>query len=412
MIKNELGLNELIFSITDDIINSAILFLNTNESSLIKYIGALSLLPYNNCNQKYIEEFKKILQNRFLQNIYKELEELQPIFSNLTNISSDEISNILNEPLSGKLILNITYSNKIDISNGNNNYWGIIYLFKYLISLDLNNFEDWIKKTTRLDFKIIFLNIIYYHVYYSDLNISNLDNSKIGVLQAFYALNSYEIDNHYPSFISNFKDINGIFTSSLTNRSKFIIYLKYIISKYHGKKSDYFINNIEANNIIDKLLLIDYEFTNDEFFAYLPVYYSPIYLTILNKMQCTDKRQKLLRLLFNEVFKDLQNGFAKYNIDHAIILGDIAVLLNDFNLIEKPFKKEFKELSFPYSFCKIKNYSNRVGFMFNILLSIYTYCNKKKSIKEYLDDFNFIWQDKELWFEKDINPILADLNNY
>lgn len=407
-LMNELGIAELLKGITDNSLESAIIYIENNKISLLQFIGTLSLCAYtHNTYSKYYEKLKKILKSKFLNNIYAELENINPIFKNIENISSEEIQTLIDSQLSNKLIQQVAYTEQIKLQD-NFSYWGVNYLFDFLLESDLSNFEDWIKTTKRIDFKVVFLNKIFSHNTNYNIIINNLDSSNLGIIQAFYALSRFNIEPHRTNVDLKEEDISLLFESSLSNRSKFIVYLKYITSKYHGRKLKEIEETEDIDSEFDKFIETKYDFKKEELFMGTGIYYSIICFKIIQRTEDKDKKQLLLQELLDCLLKYLyREKLIEHNIDYAKLLGLISVELKQFEKIEKVFYKEYKDLSFPYSFCKIKNWPERVCFMFYLLIGI---CIYKKSKGEdfglYIAKFNFIKGDIDCHDFRNFNSYL------
>lgn len=413
MINNEYGFSSISEAISTDSLKSAILFLESGNPTIIQYIGTLSLLAYiDERNRIDIEQkLKNILQTKFMQNIFSELEKLPTVFKDLSNFNIDKIHRILKEDFSYKLLEELVGRGRI-FPHKEESFYGITYLFIYLLELDLDNFEKWIIDTKRLDFQIIFYELVLSENPWIQfrITISNLDAAKIGILQAFYVLRKYNLSN-FSHILCNEIDINDLFTTKLSERSKFIVYLKFIIHKYHGKKLlDLNFPN-ELGNFVDNLLSIKYDFTENDLFAESPIYYSPIYLNIIYNISDKIKQKKLSKYLFDKLLDYfLKNDTHIIETDYANILGHLSILLDSCKILEEKLVIEYEALSFPYSFCKLKKWQNKMKFALHLLISIAVYKSKKKeSVQEYLEKFIDIKNDKQLFIEYDAPGIVEQI---
>lgn len=126
------------------------------------------------------------------------------------------------------------------------------------------------------------------------------------------------------------------------------------------------------------------------------------------------KNQEKKKLFLKELQKILltyleHQEFIQHSIDYAKLLGLIAIERSDCADLEKLFDKEHKELSFPYSFFKIKNWSQRVVFLFYLLIGIKTYKNNvNHDIAGYIDKFNLIKSGIKKFVFNDIDKYIYD----
>lgn len=111
----------------------------------------------------------------------------------------------------------------------------IIYLYTLLLKLDLKNFEIWIKKTKRIDFKVIFLNFLFNHIQNENIDVDKLKDASLGIIQSFYVLVTYGLEpNSHNVWSRQSKNIEEILNSPLAEKVKFLTILKYITKKYCG----------------------------------------------------------------------------------------------------------------------------------------------------------------------------------
>lgn len=191
--ENEFGLKELSELVNINDFKKVISILDKGKGTLIQFVGALSLLAYQQKNYNDEQKLKEILKRKYLSNIYTSLEEIHLFPKKIFSISEKDINRILKLELSDEAISYVAYSEKTRIEPPTR-YWGVIYLFCFLLELDLMNFEKWIQKTKNIDFKIIFLNILSYYIYNENIELTNLDHAHIGLIQAFYAICSYGLE--------------------------------------------------------------------------------------------------------------------------------------------------------------------------------------------------------------------------
>lgn len=409
-LTNELGIEELFDGMAENSLKNAVIFLESNNVSVLQFIGTLSLFAHTHEPfSQYRDRLKSILANKFLDKIYAELDKTQALFENAEAFSAEALQNLFDAKLSNELIREVAFT-EISMPREGISFWGLKYLFPLLLEIDLVNFENWIKATPRLDLKIAFLDTIFSSITNRYIIIDNLDGANLGILQAFYALSRFNIERQCRNVYLVEENISLLFTTNLSNRSKFVIYLKYITGKYHGQK----LNDLESTEIdaeIDRFTELGYDFSKEELFGATGMYYSIICFKIIQRIQNADKKQLFLETLLANLIKHLSwQGFKAYEIDYANLLGYVSLELEQCNTIEKAFEKEYKELSFPYSFCKIKNWSDRVGYMFGLLIGIYVY--KKQNIedfKPYIEKFKFIRSDRYCFAFKDIEHCLEQM---
>lgn len=410
-LTNELGINELFQIFPENILDTTLNYIENNKISLMQFIGILSLLEHT--NNKYEEcypKLKQYLKINFLKNIYTELENIKPIFTNSENISSENIQELLEANLSKDLINQVAYTETITLKQSFSHN-GLYYLFHFLLELDLCNFETWIKNTQRLDFKIIFLNTVLCDYTNSNIILDNLDNAQIGIVQAFYSLRRFQIDKMCRNVYCKNEDINLLFKSNLPDRSKFIIYLQYITKKYHGLNLKELQEHNEFEKDIDKFNEFDYNYSEEEFFDFINIYYSRIGFKIIQIIQNGEKKQLFLENLQNKLLNYLSTArLIDHNIDYANLLGYISIELNYCQNLETIFNKKYKELSFPYSFCKVKNWDEQVVFMFYLLIGLYVYKKTmNKKFAEYIEKLKFTIGDIKCYTFKNFDKYIEQM---
>ena len=339
-LTNELGINELFQIFPENILDTTLNYIENNKISLMQFIGILSLLEHtHNKYQECYPKLKQYLKINFLKNIYTEFENLKPIFTNSENISSENIQELLEANLSKDLINRVAYTETITLKQSFSHN-GLYYLFHFLLDLDLSNFENWIKNTQRLDFKIIFLNTILCDYTNSDIILDNLDNAQLGIVQAFYSLRRFQIDKMCRNVYCRNEDINLLFKSNLPARSKFIIYLQYITTKYHGLNLKELQEHKDFDNDIDMFKEINYNFTEKELFDFINIYYSIIGFKIIQKIHNEEKKQLFLEKLQNKLLDYLsKERFIDLNIDYANLLGFISIELTYCQNLETIFNR-------------------------------------------------------------------------
>lgn len=410
-LTNELGIDELIQSFPETILNTSLNYIENNKIGLIQFIGILALFDHiNNKNEEYYSELKQYFNCNFLKDIYIELEKIKPIFQNIENISSKEIQELLEAQLSKDLINQVAYSEIITLKQ-NYAHRGLYNLFYLLLEIDLFNFENWIINTTRTDLKIIFLNTIFCWYTNSNIVLENLDKSNIGIIQAFYALRRFQIDKMCRNIDCENENIDLLFETNLSKRNKIIIYLQYITKKYHGLSLKQLQEHNEFEKDINKFDEYDYDYTEEEFFDCINIYYSIIGFKIIQTIQNEAKKRFFLEKLQNKLLDYLtKEKFINNNIDYANLLGFIAIELNSCDNLEKIFNTKYKKLSFPYSFCKIKNWEEQVVFMFYLLIGLYVYKKtKNEDFNTYIEKLNFIVGDIKCYAIKDFDEYIEQM---
>ena len=390
-------------------------FNSRRNIKLIKYVEALSLLSHIRNEKIFKYQLIKILKTKLLNNIYNKLEDLPSTFDEI-NIDISEIDSLINSELSYKLIDNIAKT-EINI-NKNYKYYGIRNLFQYLLEIDLQNFEKFISETNRDDFKIIFVSILLSIFPILEDIYKNWDKATLGILQAYYANIYYNNNPHYWQFnLNKNKEINTILKTNLPNKSKFIIYLKYIIQKYHGKKFTNLLKDSEIDNLVNNLLSIDYNFTCEELFAQYPVFYSSIYLIIIDNVSDKKKQYEFASFLYEKLINCIEKNNSEYYvqyIEYANILGDLTIIMNNFDKLDKLFNQNYKQLLFPYSFCKRQDWNEKILLLLYILISIKIVYDGN-DISNYLHKFKEV-KGKHLTMLEKINPdiynqIIKQLDN-
>jgi len=408
---NEFGIDELFESNPETLLDNSVNYIDTHKISLVQFIGILSLFGHTfNKYEEYYPKLKKYFEINLLKDIYKQLENIKPIFKNIENISVIGIQRLLEAKLSKDLIAQVAYTEPINLQQ-NFSYSGICHLFNLLFEFDLHNFENWIKNTQRTDLKIVFLNNIFIHYINKYIKIDNLDTSQLGIVQAFYALSKFQIDKMCRNVYCNNEDIALLFNTNLSDRSKFVIYLQYVTKKYHGLNLQQINEHENFEKDIKKFKIINYDYTEDELFHVIGIYYSIIGFRIIQQLQDKNKKQLFFEKLQNKLLVYLsKERFIDSNIDYANLLGFIAVELNTCSNIEKYFNKNYKELSFPYSFCKVKNWEEKVVYMFYLLIGLYIY--KKSNNEEfnsYIENLKFIIGDIKSYTIKDFNKYIEHM---
>jgi len=408
---NEFGINELFESSPETLLDNSVNYIDTHKISLVQFIGILSLFEHTfNKYKEYYPKLKKYFEINLLKDIYKQLENIKPIFKNIENISVVEIQHLLEAKLSKDLIVQVAYTEPITLQQ-NFSYSGIYHLFNLLFEFDLLNFENWIRDTKRVDFKIIFLNNLLCYHKNQGIIIDKLDNTKLGIIQAFYSLRRFQIDKMCHNVYCNNEDITLLFNTNFSDRSKFIIYLQYITKKYHGLNLQQINEHKDFENDIERFKNFDYDYTEDELFQVIGTYYAIIGFKIIQQLQNNNKKLIFLEKLQDKILVYLSKEvFIRHNIDYANLLGFIAIELDTCNNLEKYFNKQYKELSFPYGFCKIKNWEEKVVYMFYLSIGLYVYKKAKhEEFKSYIESLKFIIGDIKCYTIKDFDEYIEQM---
>ena len=206
-------------------------------------------------------------------------------------------------------------------------------------------------------------------------------------------------------------DINLLFKSNLPDRSKFIIYLQYITKKYHGLNLKELQEHNEFEKDIDKFNEFDYNYSKEEFFDFINIYYSGIGFKIIQTIQNGEKKQLFLENLQNKLLNYLsKERLIDHNIEYANLLGYISIELNYCQNLETIFNKKYKELSFPYSFCKVKNWDEQVVFMFYLLIGLYVYKKtNNEEFVEYVEKLKFTIGDIKCYTFKNFDKCIEQM---
>lgn len=408
-LNNELGFAELPEKIITKNTEDIFCYLQKETLSLIQFIGILSIFAHKHISNKYFFIASEILEKRYLSNIYIELEKIPELFKDPPLIAYEDIQKFFEDDFSLSLVHNLAFSEQIKL-NTSKSIWGIIYLYILLLKLDLKNFEIWIKKTKRIDFKIIFLNLLFNHIQNENIDTDKLDYASLGILQSFYVLTTYGLEpNSHNVWSRQSKNIGKILNSPLAEKVKFLTILKYITKKYHGiplKKLD---QDENLPQLIELLYATNYNFTWDDLFFPMGIYYSSLCFRIIQSLPETDSNkvnyyEKLLDKIIHHLKTEM---FHEYNLDYANLIGRISTEISSLEKLESLFKKEYQQLSFPYSFCKIKNWHERISFCFYLLVGIYIYKkNNNEEFNTYIDKFRFIKPEKHHYFDKRIEELL------
>lgn len=381
-LNNELGYAELLEGTF--IYQFEILFKESKSLNpdLLQLIGKLAFLAYSSDTKKniqYLEKFKTCIESYYLpQKVYEELEKLPNIFTDINHISETEINQFFVEPFSAKLISEIAYY-EFSKPETIKSHYGLNYLFIILLEVDLHAFEIWLTKTNRTDLKIIFLNLLSSDISKGGINIDKLEKSNIGIIQTFYAYCKFELEPlrrrrciHPPSHIST------LFSSSLSNEHKCIIFLEFITNQYRMNTYEQLSNDkkfLENLEYFDKL-----DINSNDFIIKKDSDLVPVYLKLIqtNNNKKLDKI-KLLQELVNNLIENMEisSHSFDYDKDNAMLLGKISLEMGSCETLENRFEKEFKILSFPYSFCKIKNWTKKMEFCFKLFSGLCIYKKTK-----------------------------------
>ena len=386
--ENEFGLKELSELVDINDFKKVISILDKGKGTLIQFIGALSLLAYQQKNYNDEQKLKEILKRKYLSNIYTSLEEIHLFPKKIFSISEKDINRILKLELSDEAISYVAYLGKTNIESPTR-YWGVIYLFCFLLELDLMNFEKWIQKTKNIDFKIIFLNILSYYIYNENIELKNLDHAHIGLIQAFYAICSYGLEPNSANVWSRqAEDISNILNCNLSEKNKFYIYLRFIFQEFRISS----ISTLEKDRVLKKrikeILSIKYKFLKEDLIIE-NCYSWPLAFLILKCSKRNDKTDfftflaEKIMYFFNT--RNLLDSFIPY----SFLLGMIMCEIDSISIVEKKFNSLYKRLSFPYTFCKNKKWEKEMTSLFYLLLSIIYYKKKKKEpCDEYIKKFS------------------------
>lgn len=106
------------------------------------------------------------------------------------------------------------------------------------------------------------------------IDIAGIENSEMGLLQALWALSNFRLIHICRNvYLQEEQDITSLFNSKISDKNKFIIYLQYIINKYHGKNLEELNKTIELNAEIERFSNIDYDYTKEDLIDITGSYY-------------------------------------------------------------------------------------------------------------------------------------------
>ena len=208
------------------------------------------------------------------------------------------------------------------------------------------------------------------------------------------------------------KNIEEILNSPLAEKVKFLTILKYITKKYCGTSLKKLDQDKNLPQLIKLLYATNYNFTWDDLMVSTGIRESCIYYRIIQLLPETNTNkvnyfEKLLEKILNYLKAEM---FQEYNLDYAELIGRISTEISSLEKLEALFKKEYKQLSFPYSFCKIKNWQERISFCLYLLVGIYIYKkNNNEEFNTYIDKFRFIKSEKHHYFDQRIEELLLSL---
>lgn len=358
-----------------------VLKLETESLPLTQYIDVLSFLPYVSENNKICIKLKKILKEKYLHNIYKQIEKID-LFSDFP-IKDENIERLFDIELSDETISYVAYSER-SLTRISVTPWKIIYLFTFLLDLDLKRFEKWIRGTKRTDFKFIFLTILCNYNYNAFLNLKNLDKSRIGLIQAFYAVGSYGLEpNSANSWSRKAEDISNILNCNLSRKNKFYIYYRFLIQEFGKYDINDLWKKIDLKKRIKEIISIKYKFLEKDivredrfswFLAFL----------ILKHSKRKDKIDFFAFLAEKIISFFNAQDFLEAFIPYSSLLGMIMFEIGSISLVENKFNSLYKRLSFPYTFCKNRRWDKDMTFLFYLFLAIIVY---KKKMKETCDEY-------------------------
>lgn len=370
---------------TSDFDNS-VLKLETQSLPLTRYIDALSFLPYISEDNKNCIRLKKILKEKYLHNIYKQIEKID-LFSDFS-IKDENVERLFDVELSDEAIYYVAYSER-SLMRMPVTPWGMIYLFSFLLELDLKRFEKWIRETKRNDFKFIFLTILCNYIYNEGLDIKKLDKSRIGLIQAFYAVGSYGLEpNSANSWSRKAEDISKILNCNLSRKNKFYIYYRFLIQEYGKYDINELLKKRDLKNRIKEIISIKYKFLKNDivredrsswFLAFL----------ILKHSKRKDKIDFFVFLAKKIISFFNAQDFLEAFIPYSSLLGMIMFEIGSISMVENKFNSLYKRLSFPYTFCKNRRWDMDMTFLFYLFLAIIVYKKKKKEkCDEYIKKFS------------------------
>lgn len=413
-LNNELGFAELTECFFIENTEEFIDYIKKYNLPLIQVVGGLSFLAHTKKSSEHFLSLKKILNSKLSKEVYRELEVFPPLFQDDSYIDDASVQSLLEQELSISLIHSVAFTTPCGCEH-KKTYWGLIYLFIILLDIDLPNFEIWLIKTKRKDMKIVFLDLIFSHIQNCSINLDGLDNSKMGILQSFYALCMYGLEpNSHNVWSRQSSNISSLFECNLSPKNKFIIYLKFITQKYHGYDLIKLDNDTEIEGLLKNLHSIKYNFTEAELIEATGIYYSAICLKIIQAMDKSNQNKST----FFESFMDRIVNYLKsrdifndYDVIQSHLLGRTSLEICSITKLETLFNKEYKELSFPYSFCLEKKWQQRISFCFHLLIGIYVYKKtKNEDVSEYLKKFNFIKVGTHHYFNEKIVELLKNMN--
>ena len=413
--KNELGFKELSDALLIKTISMMVEFLDNNDHDFLQFIGGLSLLSSCKVEEVLQSKLKNIVKLKLQNNVlYNELEKLPDIFTDDSSLSKTNIKNFLCAELSHNILYKVAFFKKIEHQT-KYNHWGVIYLYQYLLELDLNNFENWIKKTERYDLKIVFINMLSNSSLNANIGISNLDNSNMGILQAFYALSMYNLEPSSNTILYNHLesvDISSLLKTNFSNKNKCIICLTFIIRKYRLDLLDKLNSSNELNEDLDQLIKYGYEFSEKDLKT---VSNDSLCFKMFQKIKDCDRRQNCMKAILESLFTKSNNPevtILDTNINDSKLLGLICIELNSCEKLVKSFEKEVEKLSFPYTFCRLKSWETRVTYLFFSLIGIYVYkINKNEEFNNYIELFNSIKYEKQHYYDRAMSEFVEKMSS-
>jgi len=370
---------------------------NKKISDFNLFLGILSSLAYGN-PEELKDTITKILIINNRELILSNIDSLEQIVSGTLKLEElDSIQYIINIRMSFKL-LNFVYNNWIEYRLHKKYFYGINYLLVYFSKYCYDDFETWFLSTKSKNLKVIFTSqILSSSNFYQNEEVYL--TSKIDFLRAIAKTTIYTWKK---KFFDNQKEITDL-VQNYENIYFVMLYIQKNYYKLNKENIDNFTQEIEKLEKYFRFLSIK---NLNEFIQYIDF---EILYEIINKINNTKLKEKLLFQLQNEIKQQFESFFKKsYFLDDEInkinLYGKIILNLQqnkEIENIKSDFEKIYNEINEPYYFYRFNDkWKLLLKKLVYYLIIIYIFyfddyennnliINYKEKIYNTLKEFNF-----------------------
>lgn len=264
--------------------------------------------------------------------------------------------------------------------------YGVKYLLYYLLIYAFNEFDIWLKETSRNDLKYIIIEHLLNFGNFLTLTDDKFSKSQNIFIKAFHLLVTYPISNNLPTKKSNIQDI---LSSTLNEWEKIYILCYYIFNNYrydeNSKEVTEFLEKLKPTKILEH---INIDLLNNLALNYWSY---GILLQMSNYIENEKLKTQIIVWLFDKISAINFKNFYSKNMILTNVYSYILLNIEDRykNKVEQRYTKIVKKLKMPYSFFRNFEQWNifftEFVFLTITLVQIAFPCKEKCSslIKEY-----------------------------